>query len=234
MKYQKILLKVSGEAFADKDGRGVDKQAIECFAQEVINVKKLGVKIAIVVGGGNFWRERDFRDLNIPRTKSDEIGMVATFMNGLVLSAFFEQKNLDTIVYSAKNAAGYISGFSSDSAKKSLNDGKIVILTGGTGHPFFTTDSAAVLRALELDCDAVLKGTKVDGIYDADPKDNPNAKKFDEISYEDAISKNLRALDRTAYALAMEKRIPLVVFNVFKKGSLLKLIEGGKIGTLVF
>lgn len=234
MKYKKVLLKVSGEAFADSDGRGIDKKALESFTEEVVSVIKLGVKIAIVVGGGNFWRERDFRNLNLPRIKSDEIGMMATFMNGMVLSAFFQQKNIASEVFSAKDATGYISSFSSNNTKNLMQNDKIIILTGGTGHPFFTTDSAAILRALELDCDAVFKGTKVDGIYDADPKSNSGAKKFTEIAYEEAINQNLKALDKTAYALAMEKRIPLIVFNIFKKGNFANAVNGKKIGTLVF
>jgi uridylate kinase len=159
--------------------------------------------------------------------------MMATVLNGLILKSYFEQNGVPSIIFSAIPGGKSTKDYSIRKAKEILGENKVVILTGGTGNPFFTTDSGAVLRALELDCDVVLKGTKVDGVFDSDPFKNPDAQKFDEITYEDAINKNLRVLDKTAFALALEKRIPLIVFDVFKKGNLKKVVEGEKIGTLV-
>lgn len=233
MKYKRILLKVSGELFAE-DKANISKNQLEKFAQELKELQKEKVEIGLVIGGGNFWRKRDFEGLGLNPSSSDEIGMVATLMNALIFKAFLKSKNIPVEIFSAKAASGFAQHYSIQEADKALSEGKITILAGGTGNPFFTTDSAAVLRALELNAQAVFKGTKVDGVFDSDPIKNPKAKKYEKIKFEEAIEKNLQVMDQTAFSLALEKRLPLVIFNIFEKNSLKKAIKGEKIGTLVF
>ncbi len=232
MKYKKILLKISGETFSENNSN-ISKNRLEQFTEELKELLELGVEIGLVIGGGNFWRKRDFGELELEPTKSDEIGMMATIMNGLIFSAYLKTKNIPVKVFSAKLAPGFAENYNEEEAKKALKKGKITILTGGTGNPFFTTDSAVVLRALELGSDVIFKGTKVDGVFDSDPETNPSAKKFEKISYEEAIEKNLKVMDQTAFSLALNKRLPLLVFNIFEKGALKKAVNGEKIGTLV-
>jgi uridylate kinase len=234
LKYPKVLLKISGETIAGEDGRGVSGAALEKFTAQLVKVRKLGVKLALVIGGGNFWRSRDFQGLNLERTFSDEIGMVATIMNGMVLRAYLECNKIEVKVFAARSIDSTVASFSTNKAKKAFEQGKVVILVGGTGHPFFTTDSAAILRSLELDADAVFKGTKVDGIYDSDPFKNPQAKKYSQLTFEEALEQNLKVLDLAAFALAMQKRKPLLVFDIFKENALEQAVKGESMGTLVY
>lgn len=234
MKYQKVLLKISGETFAAEEGGGISKEKLENFTAELIPVLKAGVQVALVIGGGNFWRERDFRNLGLKNTLSDQVGMLATVMNALVFGDFLKNQGIGAKVLAARGVAGVVKDYCPAKAEKALAKGQVAILAGGTGNPFFTTDSAAVLRALELNCDVILKGTKVDGVYSADPQKDPAATKYDTITYEEALAKNLKVLDQTAFSLAREKRPPLIVFNIFDKGALERAVKGDKIGTLVF
>ena len=225
-KVKKVLLKVSGEAFANESGIGVCRESLERFAKQIAAARKIVTHLALVVGGGNFWRARDFQDLGIDRVGRDEIGMLATGLNGAILREFLQCSGIEAATFPAKD-------FSMARAKQDFANGKVVIFTGGTGNPFFTTDSAAVLRALQLDCDAILKGTKVDGVFDSDPARNPGAKKFAKLTLENALAKDLKVLDRTAFALLLEKRIPLHVFNILENGSLQKVLQGQGVGTMV-
>ena len=234
LKFSRILFKVSGEALADQNGFGINKNSLEIFCQQISKVQKKGLEIALVVGGGNFWRARDFKNLNIERTQSDQIGMVATSLNGLVLKSYFQTKGIKSKIFSAKNINGSINPYEKEKVLKDLKKGHIIIFTGGTGHPFFTTDSAAVLRGIEIEADVILKGTKVDGIYSSNPEKDKNAFKIDKLTFEEALQKKLKVIDQTAFALLLEKRIPLIVFNIFQKNALEKIISQQKIGSLVY
>jgi len=234
LKFSRILFKVSGEALADQNGFGINKNSLEIFCQQISKVQKKGLEIALVVGGGNFWRARDFKNLNIERTQSDQIGMVATSLNGLVLKSYFQTKGIKSKIFSAKNINGSINPYEKEKVLKNLKKGHIIIFTGGTGHPFFTTDSAAVLRGIEIEADVILKGTKVDGIYSSNPEKDKNAFKIDKLTFEEALQKKLKVIDQTAFALLLEKRIPLIVFNIFQKNALEKIISQQKIGSLVY
>ncbi len=234
MKYEKILLKVSGEMFAGEDGRGIKKESLDYFVNEIKEVLNMGIKIAILSGGGNFWRARDFQNLNLARPFSDEIGMMATVINALVLRAYFAEQGIKSRVFSAISAGKSTELVNQVKMQEAFENGELIIFAGGTSNPFFTTDSGAVLRALELDCQVIFKGTKVNGVFDQDPVKNPEAKKFAKISFEDALAKDLKVLDKTAFALALEKRIPLIVFDIFQKNALKKVIQGEEIGTEVF
>jgi len=230
MKFQKILLKISGETLADKTGRGISFAALENLSAEIIAAQKLKTQIAIVIGGGNFWRGRDFAQF--PAAESDAVGMTATLLNGTILQNFLATKNLSAKVFSAIDFQ-FARKFETSAAREFLNSGGIPIFVGGTGNPFFTTDSAAVLRARQLSVDAILKATKVDGVFDADPQKNPAAKKFDKISFDECFAKNLKVFDRAAFAILKDVKIPLVVFDFFEKGNLVRVLRGEKVGTVV-
>lgn len=233
LKYQRILLKVSGEALADQEGRGVDFAAVDKLITEISPVHDLGVQIAIVLGGGNFWRYRDFKESGIPRVASDQIGMLATTMNAMTLSNTLNTQGMEAQMYCAFAIESVIPKYQIFDARSCLAKNKVVILAGGTGHPFFTTDTTAALRASELECDVVLKATKVDGVYDTDPEKNSDAKKFQTLSYQEAIEKELRVMDQTAFSLCQQNSIPLIVFDGFTPGNLKKIVQGEQIGTLV-
>ena len=233
LKYKRVLLKISGEALADSKGTGIDFTVVQNLVHEIESLHTLGVEIAIVLGGGNFWRFRDFQDANIPRVASDQIGMLATLMNIMTLSNILNQSGVSAHMYSAFTVESVIPRYQIFDAQKSLKEKRVVLLGGGTGHPFFTTDSAAALRANELECDALLKATKVDGVYDDDPEKNPNAQKFSTLSYEEAIEKNLKVMDQTAFSLCSNGNIPIVVFDGFEKGNMKSIVMGNSVGTIV-
>ena len=227
------MLKLSGEVFAGTRDFGIHKPTLYDIATQIIDVAKLGTDVVIVVGGGNIWRYRDTKDTDIERTVSDAMGMLATIMNSVALQSALETLGAETRVLSAIDVPQLAEPFIKRRALRHLEKGRIVICAGGTGNPYFTTDSAAALRAVELSCDVLLKGTNVDGIFDKDPRKNPTAKKFAEITYQQALEMRLGVMDQAAFSLCQEQKLPIVVFNFLKRGSLLKAARGDKIGTVV-
>ncbi len=225
--YKRILLKLSGEALGcTADGRGLDPSNVRQIARQVVAEAKQGVEIAIVCGGGNILRGAEFSELGAPRASADYMGMLATVINGLALSDAIEQQGIETRVLTAIEMPKVAEPFVRRRALVHLGKGRIVILAGGTGNPFFTTDTAAALRAAELDCDVLLKATKVDGVYTADPMKVEGAKRLEEISYRDVLTKELRIMDMTAISLCKENELPVVVFNLFEEGNLGRVLRG--------
>jgi uridylate kinase len=231
--YKRILLKISGQALSDTDGTGVDSTAVASIGNEIRDLQKMGVEIAVVLGGGNFWRFRDQQQMGISRVASDQIGMIATCMNTMVLSNYLNGQGVCAHMYCAFSVDTVIAQYRIFEARRSLEQKKVVLLAGGTGSPFFTTDSAAALRAAELNCDVLLKATKVDGVYDSDPQQNPNAIRFTELSFGEALEKGLEVMDMTAFSLCNENHIPVIVYNGFIKGNMKKIIQGEKVGTFI-
>ncbi len=225
--YQRILLKLSGEALgADEDGKGLCPHALTHVAKQVIRVHEAGVQVAIVCGGGNILRGAEFGALGAQRASADYMGMLATIINGLALSDAIEREGAETRVLTALEIRQVAEPFVRRRALTHLERGRIVILAGGTGNPFFTTDTAAALRATELGCDVLLKATKVDGVYSADPKKDSGAERFTELSYMDVIQRGLKVMDGTAITLAMENRLPICVFDMFGEDSLARVLRG--------
>jgi uridylate kinase len=233
MEYKRILLKLSGEALAGKDKYGINAEVLEEFCTEILSLVKKGVQVGIVVGGGNIFRGIQGMKKGISRTKGDSMGMLATTINAIAIESMIQQLGGKAKVLTSTLMEPYAERFSADRAMKALNDGYTVIFSGGTGNPFFTTDSAAALRGVEIKADILLKGTRVDGIYDSDPEKNPNAKRFETLTFKETIEKNLKVMDLTAFALCSENNFPVMVFDMTKSGNLEKIINGEKIGTLV-
>ena len=231
MKYKRVLLKLSGEVLAGEKKHGIDFNRTLSIAEEIKECVELGYEIGIVVGGGNFWRGKsnDYMD----RATSDYIGMMGTVMNALALGDAFKQIGVPARVQTAIEMRQVAELYIKDRAIRHLNKGRVVIFGCGTGSPFFSTDTASSLRAAEINADVLIKATKVDGIYDKDPKKHEDAIKYDEISYIEVLNKKLHVIDSTAISLCMEENIPLLVFNINKKGNLFKVITGKKIGTIV-
>jgi len=227
------MIKLSGELFARKDGFGLHHEALEEVAKSIKDVVDGGFQVVVVVGGGNIWRFRDTQDSGIERTSSDAIGMLATIMNGVGLQSALESLDQNTRVCSAVDVPQLAEPYLKRRAERHLEKGRVVICAGGTGNPYFTTDSAAALRALELQCDVLLKATNVDGVYDKDPNKHDDAVMYDEITYADAINQHLNVMDQAAFSLCMDQNLPIRVFQFDTKGSLLKAAKGEKIGTLV-
>ena len=233
MEYKKILLKLSGEALAGDKGFGYDTQTISSFCDEIIELTKKDVQVGIVVGGGNIFRGLKGSDNGFDRVKGDYMGMLATVMNALALQTFFNAQEQKAKVLTSTFMEPYAERYSPDKAREYLLNGNIVIFAGGTSNPFFTTDSAAALRAVEIKADILLKGTNVDGVFNDDPRKNPDAVMFNEVSFKEVIDKQLKVMDMTAFALCYENDMPIRVFNMHKKGNLKKIVEGQNIGTLV-
>jgi uridylate kinase len=234
MKYKRILLKLSGEALVGKKKFGIDPERLQEYATDIKQIVDLGVQVAIVIGGGNIFRGFSNHDEHkIDRVQGDHMGMLATVINGLALQSALENSGTPTRLQTAIKINEVAEPFIRRKAIRHLEKGRVVIFGGGTGNPYFTTDSAAVLRAIEIESDVILKGTRVDGIYDEDPEKNINAIKFDNISFEDVLRKGLKVMDTTAFTLSQENKLPIIVFDMNKKGNLLKLISGEKIGTTV-
>jgi uridylate kinase len=231
--YKRILLKLSGEALVGKQGLGIDPLIVNEVAQELKEVKQLGVEIGIVIGGGNIFRGLSASARGMDRVSADYMGMLATVINALALQDYLERYQVFTRVQTAIKMEQLAEPFIRRRAIRHLEKGRIVIFAGGTGNPYFTTDTAAALRAIEIEADAIIKGTKVDGVYDDDPKINKNAKKFDQLSYLDVVKKRLKVMDATSVMLCMDNKLPIVVFNLTVKGNLKKLILGEAIGTKV-
>lgn len=232
-KYKRVLLKISGEALMGESGFGMDPKVINNIAEEIKEVVKIGVEMAIVIGGGNFWRGVCANAEGMDRTTADYIGMLATIMNALGLQDALEKKNVWTRVQTSISMQEVAEPFIRRRAVRHLEKKRVVIFAGGTGNPYFTTDTAAALRALEIDAQIILKATKVDGVYDKDPIKYKDAKKFDELSYLDVLKKDLRILDSTATSLCMENKLPIVIFDIKKHGNIKGAIMGEKIGTIV-
>lgn len=233
MKYKRILLKLSGEALMGDKEYGFDAGRIDLYAREIKKIHDLNIQIAIVIGGGNIFRGLQDKNAGIDRLHGDYMGMLATIINGLALQSAFENKGMKCKVLSGVQVNPVCELNSGMRASQHLEKGEIVIISGGTGNPFFTTDTAAVLRALEIHADIILKGTRVDGIYTADPEKNPDAKKYDTLTFEEAYEKNLKIMDMTAFTLCKDNNMPVIVFNMNIEGNLKKIILGETIGTIV-
>jgi uridylate kinase len=231
--YRRVLLKLSGEALMGNQAFGIDKEACAHIAKSIQEVHVLGVQIAIVVGGGNIFRGNQAADFGFARTPADHIGMLATIINGIILHQALSQVGIESQVMSALNCDSLAENYNWMHAMHALEKGRVVIFVGGTGNPYFTTDTAAALRASEMKADVVLKATKVDGIYSDDPKKNRKAVKYETITFSDAIKKDLKIMDATAFTLCRENGIPIYVFNLFEKGALLKAVRERKGGSLV-
>ena len=233
MKYNRILLILSGEALLGQNSYGIDNDRLVVFAKEIEQIHVQGVEIAIVIGGGNIFRGLTGSKDGIDRVQADYMGMLATVINGLALQNALENMNIPTRLQSAIKMESIAEPFIKRKATRHLEKGRVVIFASGTGNPYFTTDSAAVLRAIEINADVILKGTRVDGIYNKDPEKNKEAVKFDDISFEETIKKGLKIMDTTAFTLSKENELPIIVFDMNNKGNLIKIINGEKIGTRV-
>ena len=234
MKYKRILLKLSGEALLGKNSYGIDNERLLDYAKEIKELHSLGVEIAIVIGGGNIYRGLSGAQNGIDRVQADYMGMLATVINGLALQTALESIDVPTRLQTAIKMESIAEPFIKRKATRHLEKGRVVIFGSGTGNPYFTTDSAAVLRAIEIHADIILKGTRVDGIYNVDPEKDKEAIKFDDISFEETIKKGLKIMDTTAFTLSKENKLPIIVFDINIKGNLIKVVSGKKIGTRVF
>ena len=230
-KYKRILLKLSGEALAGEQKTGVDVKTVGAICDKIKEVVEMGVQVAIVVGGGNFWRGRNGHQME--RTTADYMGMLATAMNGLALQDALEARGLYSRLQTSIEMREIAEPFIQRKAEKHLNRGRVVIFAGGTGHPYFTTDTAAVLRATEIKADIILLGKAIDAVYSADPKIQPDAIRFEEISYLDVLNKDLKVMDSTATAMCRDNNIPLLVFGISDPENIVRAVKGEKIGTIV-
>jgi uridylate kinase len=231
--YKRVLLKLSGESLGGPEGKGLDPEYLRKYAREIAQAARAGLQIGIVNGGGNIFRGLQGLDKGFDRVGGDRMGMLATVINSLALSQFIKEEGVHAEVFTATPMEPYAHYYNRDNAVRVLEEGGVVLISGGTGNPFFTTDSGAALRALELQADAMLKGTRVDGVYSADPEKDPTAVKYEDITFDEAMSRHLRVLDQTAYALCSEGNMPIIVFDINEEGNLRKLTEGKKVGTLV-
>lgn len=231
MQYKRILLKVSGESLAGSKKMGIDEETVNKLARVIKELVTLGTQVGIVVGGGNFWRGRS--NPGMERVTADQIGMLATTMNAMALADAIQQLDVSTRVLNAVNMSQICEPYIRLRAVRHLEKGRVCIFAGGTGSPFFTTDSAAALRASEIGADVMLKATLVDGVYDSDPHINPEAKRYDLLTFDQVLSKNLRVLDATAAALCRDNNVPLVVFSIEDPYNIVKIVQGENIGTLV-
>jgi len=233
MIYKRVLLKLSGEALLGDRSYGIDPKRIAQYAKEIKSVTELGLEVAVVIGGGNIFRGVSAASNGIDRVQGDYMGMLATVINGMALQSALEEENVQTRLQTAIKIEAVAEPYIKRKAVRHLEKKRVVIFGGGTGNPFFTTDSAAVLRAIEINADVILKGTRVDGVYDSDPEKNENAVQYDTISFNDVIKKNLKIMDSTAFTLSQENNLPIIVFNMNKSGNLLNIINGEKIGTSI-
>lgn len=232
-KYKRVLLKLSGEALAGDLGYGIDPQVVEDLALQLKDIVKDGIELAVVVGGGNIFRGLAASASGMDRAQADYIGMLATIMNALALQDAFERHGMFARVQSAINMQEVSEPYIRRRAIRHLEKGRVVILAAGTGNPYFTTDTTAALRACELDCECLLKATKVDGVYDSDPTTNPDATKFDEISYMEVLSRGLNVMDSTATSLCMDNDLPMIIFDLTVPGNIARALRGDNVGTTV-
>ena len=232
--YRRILLKLSGEALMGRQEYGIDEKILSGLSAEIRDVAALGVQVALVVGGGNIFRGiRTSKEFGIDRASADYMGMLATVINSLALQDMLERDGITTRVLSAIEMRAIAEPYIRRRALRHLEKGRVVIFAAGTGNPYFTTDTAAALRAMEINADVILKATKVDGVYDRDPMGDPKARKYARLTYIDVLRKNLKVMDATAISLCMDNDLPIVVFNLARKGNILKVVLGEKIGTVV-
>ena len=232
-KYGRILLKLSGEALGGQTGLNISPEAVHNMAEQIREVRELGVQVVVVVGGGNIFRGLSGSERGIERATGDYMGMLATIINALALQDSLEKIGVATRVQSAITMAQVAESFIRRRAVRHLDKGRVVIFGGGTGNPYFSTDTAAALRANEIGAEVVLKATKVDGIYDSDPKKNPKAKRYAQISYTEALQKQLKVMDSTAFSLCMDNKMPIIVFDFFRPHNLKRVVMGEKVGTMV-
>jgi len=232
-KYKRIMIKLSGQALADESGFGISPAAVNNMAMQVKEVKELGVDVVIVIGGGNIFRGEQGSQQGIDRTTGDYMGMLATIINSLALQDALEKLGIPTRVQSAIATIQVAEPFIRRRAIRHLEKGRIVIFAGGTGNPYFSTDTAAALRANEVGAEVILKATKVDGVYDNDPQRDPNAKKYIRVTYSEALQKRLKVMDATAFAMCQDNKMPIIVFNIFKPHNLKKVVMGDNVGTIV-
>ncbi|WP_449566873.1 UMP kinase [Membranihabitans marinus] len=233
MMYSRVLLKLSGEALMGKKEFGIDNQILLHYAEEIKSIQRLGAEVAVVIGGGNIYRGVSNDQSVIERVQGDYMGMLATVINGMALQSSLESIGVYTRLISAIEMKEIAEPYIRRRAIRHLEKGRVVLFSAGTGNPYFTTDSAAALRANEISADVILKGTKVDGIYSEDPMINPKAVKYDKINFEEAIDKGLKVMDRTAFTLCQENNLPIIVFNIYEKGNLQKIVNGEALGTIV-
>jgi uridylate kinase len=233
LKYRKVLLKVSGEVLMGDQGYGIDMKTVDTVAEAVAEVAKTGVELCLVIGGGNIFRGLSTAAKGMERASADYMGMLATVMNALAMQSALEKIGVDTRVQSAIPMAAIAEPYIRRRALRHLEKGRVVIFAAGTGNPFFTTDTAAALRAAEMGCDALLKGTSVDGVYTADPKKDPNAQRIDRLSYLEVLSRDLKVMDASAISLMRESGIPIVVFSIRERGALLKVLTGEGVHTVI-
>jgi len=233
IKFKRIILKLSGESLMGSKGSGIDPEMLNFFAEEVKKIHDIGIEVGIVIGGGNIYRGLNAAEQGIDRVTGDQMGMLATMINALALQNALEKLGVFTRLTSAIKMEEIAEPYIRRRVIRHLEKGRVVIFGSGTGQPYFSTDTAASLRAVEINADAIVKGTRVDGVFDADPEKNPNAMLFNEISYFDVMQKNLRVMDLTAISLCKENNLPIIVFNMNVKENLMKLVTGGNIGTSV-
>jgi uridylate kinase len=233
MKYNRILLKLSGEALMGDRNYGIDPIRLESYAHDIKKIVEKGIEVAVVIGGGNIFRGLAGASNGMDRVQGDYMGMLATIINGLALQSALEEAGLQTRLLTSIEMKQIAEPFIKRRAVRHLEKGRVVIFGGGTGNPYFTTDTAAVLRAIEINADVILKGTRVDGIYSSDPEKDSKAVKFDKITFREVLTKDLKVMDMTAFTLSEENDLPIIVFDMNKKGNLQKLISGEKVGTLV-
>ncbi|HLE10190.1 MAG: UMP kinase [Bdellovibrionales bacterium RIFOXYD12_FULL_39_22] len=233
MAYKRVLLKLSGEALSGKQGFGICSETIRTFSEEIKSVADLGVEVGVVIGGGNIHRGIAGASKGMNRTTSDHMGMLATIINCLALQDSVERLGIKTRVMSAVEMNSMVEPYIRRRAMRHLEKKRVLIFAGGTGNPYFSTDTAAALRANEIDAEVILKATKVDGVYDHDPMTHPHAVKYDKLTYMDVLNQNIKVMDATAISLCMENKLDIIVFNVFQSGNIKKVVQGNKIGTLV-
>lgn len=231
--YRRVLLKLSGESLGGPEGKGVDEDSLAEVAGEIASAVKAGLQVAIVNGGGNIFRGLQGVGRGFDRVEGDKMGMLSTVINSIGLAMFIRKAGVPATVFTATPMEPLAKYYMRDKAVKVLEKGGVALIAGGTGNPFFTTDSGAALRALEIGADVLLKGTRVDGVYTADPEKDPNAVKYDELTFDEALSKHLKVMDQTAFALCGDGDMPILVFNMNTKGNLVKILNGERIGTLV-
>ncbi|QIA06248.1 UMP kinase [Draconibacterium halophilum] len=233
-KYKRILLKLSGESLMGDQQHGIDQNRLADYAEEIAAIVKSGIQVGIVIGGGNIFRGLSGADKGFDRVKGDQMGMLATVINSLALNSALVNQGIKSKVLTAIRMEPVGEYYSKDKAVEALEDGEVVIISGGTGNPYFTTDTASALRGIEIEADVMLKGTRVDGIYTADPEKDKTASKFDKISFDEIYNRNLRIMDLTATTLCKENNLPIYVFNMDQKGNLQKVMSGENLGTLVY
>jgi len=233
MSYKRILLKLSGEALMAGRSHGIDPKRLNDYIEEIMEVSSMGIQVGIVIGGGNIFRGIAGVEAGFDRVKGDYMGMLATVINGLALQSAFQSKGCKSRHFTAIRMDPVAEFYNKPDVLDALEHNEIVILSGGTGNPFFTTDTAATLRAVEMEADVVLKGTRVDGVYSSDPEKDPEADKYDELTFSEALKLELKILDQTAFAMCKENDLPIIVFNMNNRGNLKKLLSGEKVGTLV-